>query len=174
MLDALRRPYAADHVRRGGQGGLDVAARVTRRRQQVVVLGIDARRARLERFGGVEHRGQRLVFDLDQLRRLARDARGFGGDRRQHVADVARLLALGDEAGPVGVDLADPAVARHVLGGRDRGDAGKRERLGDVDAHDPRARVRRQHEDAVKHAGRVDVGDERPLRRARVRRPGSA
>ena len=84
-------------MRRGGQGGLDVAARVARRRQQIVVLGIDARRARLQRFGGVEHRGQGLVFDLDQLRRLAGDARGFGGDGGEHVADAARLLALGDE-----------------------------------------------------------------------------
>ena len=163
MLDALRRPDAADHVRRCGQGGLDVAARVARRREQVVVLGIDARRARLERLGGVEHRGQRLVLDLDQLRRLARDARGFGGDSGEHVADVARLLALGDEAGPVGVDQPDPAFARHVLGGRDGDDAGKRARLGDVDLDDPRARVRRQRDDAVKQPGRVDVGDERPL-----------
>ena len=77
--------------------------------------------------------GQRLVFDLDQLRRLARDARGFGGDRGEHVADAARLLALGDEDGPVLVDLADPALARHVLGGRDGDDAGQRQRLGDVD-----------------------------------------
>ena len=163
MLDALRRPCAADHMGRGGQGGLDVAARVARRREQVVMLGVDARRAGLQRFGGVEHGGQRLVFDLDQLDRLARDARGFGGDRGEHVADAARLFALGDETGPVLVDLADPALARHVLGGGDRDDAGQRARPGDVDLDDAGARMRRQRDDAIEQAGRVDVGDERPL-----------
>ena len=174
VLDALGRPCAADDVRRGGEGGVDVAARVARRRQPIVMLGVDARRARLQRLGGVEHGGQRLVRDLDQLRRLAGDARRLGGDGGQHVADAARLLAFGDEDGPVGIDLADPAFARHVLGGRDRRDAGQRQRLGDVDLDDARARVRRQRDDAVEQSGRVDVGDERPLAEREFGRPDSA
>ena len=163
MLDALRRPDAADHVRRLGERRLHVAPGVARDRQDVVVPGVDLRRARLDRLGGVEHRRQRLVFDLDEARRLAGDARTLGGHRRHHVADAAHLFALGDETGPVLVDLADPAVARHVLGGRHRDDAGKRERLGGVDPDDAGARIAGQHDDAVQHAGDVDVGDEGPL-----------
>ena len=163
VLDALRRPLARDDMRGGGERGLDVAARVARRREHVVVPRIDRRRAGPDRLGGVEHRGQGLVLDLDELRRLAGEARRLGGHRRQHVADIARLLALGDEDRPVGNDLPDPAVARHVGGGRDRGDARQGQRLRDVDADDPGARVLRQHDGAVEQAGRVDVGDERPL-----------
>ena len=163
VLDALRRPCAADHVGRGGERGVDVAAREARMRQQVVMLRIDARRAGLQRLGRVEQRRQRFVFDLDQLRRLAGDARRLGGDGGDDVADIARLLALGDEDRPVLVDLPDPALARHVLGGGDRDDAGQRQRLGDVDLDDARASVRRQHDDAVQQPRRVDVGDERPL-----------
>ena len=124
---------------------------------------IDLRRAGPDRLGGVEHRRQRLVFDLDQRGRFAGAARRVGGDRRQYVADIARLLALGDEDGPVGMDLPDPAIARHVGGGRDCGDPGQRERLGNIDAHDPGARMRRQDDGAVDEAGRLDVGDEGAL-----------
>ena len=120
MLDALGPPHAADHMGRGGQGGLDVAAPVVGLRQQVVVLGVDARRARLDRVSGIERRQQGLVIDFDQLGRLARNPRRLGGDRGDDVADAARLLAFGDEAGPVGVDLADPAVAGHIGGRGDR------------------------------------------------------
>ena len=48
VLDALGRPFAADDMRRRGERRLDVAARIARRREHVVVLGIDLRRARLD------------------------------------------------------------------------------------------------------------------------------
>ena len=126
VLDALRPPFAADDMGRGGERRVHVAARVARRREHVAVPGIDLRRAGLDRLRRVEHRGQRLVFDVDERRGLSGERGRFGGHRREHVADIARLLALGDEDGPVGVDLPDPAVARDIGRGRNRGDAWRR------------------------------------------------
>ena len=162
MLDALRRPGAGDHMRRGGQRRVHVAARIARDRQDVRMPGIHLRRARLDRFGGVEHGRQHLVLYFDEMGGFARDAHALGGHRGNHVADAAHLFALGDEARPVGKDLADPAVARHVPRGRHRGDAGNREGLRGVDPNDPGARVRRQHDSAIQHVRNVDVGNERP------------
>ncbi len=169
VLDPLGLPFAADDMRRRGERGLDVAARVARCREHVAVLRIDLRRAGPDRLGRVEHRGQGLVVDLDPRGRFAGEARRFGRNRGQHVADIPRLFAFGDEHGPVGKNLPDPAVAGNVGGGRDRCDPRQRKRLRDVDAQHPRAGVRRQNDCAIEEAGRVDVGDERARSQRKLR-----
>ena len=65
----------------------------------------------------VEHRREHLVVDLDQRGRARARCARRRRRRRRDVADAARLLADGDEAGPVGVDQAVPALARDVGGG---------------------------------------------------------
>ncbi len=46
-------------------------------------------RTRLQRRAAVNNRRQRLVIDLDQLRRLARDLRAVGDDKADRIADMA-------------------------------------------------------------------------------------
>ncbi len=162
MLDTLGLPFAADDMGGGRERGIDVAARVPGDRKHIPVPGIDLPRSWPDRFSRVEHRTQQVVLDLDERRGLPGKPRRFGGDRGKYVADIARLFAFGDEDGPVGVDLPDPAVAPDVCGRGDRGDPAQRQSFGDVEAHDFSAGVFRQHDGAVEKPGRVDVGDEWP------------
>ncbi len=157
MLDALGLPGVARHVGARRQRRVHVAAPDHRAREQVLVARIHLRGTRGQRVVGRQHRRQRLVGDLDQRRRGARGHLAVGRHRGEHVADVAHLFALGHERRPVGVEDAVPALAGHVLRGRHRHHAGLRERLRDVDADHPRARVRRQVQGAEQHAGGTQV-----------------
>ncbi len=163
MLDALRGPGAADHMRAGGERGVGVAAPHDRALEQVLVLRVDARRVGFERAPRVEHRRQHLVADVDQRGRLARGVAVDRGDGRQHVADAAHLFALGDEARPVVEQQSDPALAWHVGGGGDGAHAGQRAGARGVDAQHAGARMRRQHQRAVQHAGPGQIADEGPV-----------
>ena len=81
-----------------------------------VRLGMDQRRARLERVVRVGEDRQILVFDLDQLQRGFCDGLGLGrhgGDlvaRAAHAVGLQREVILGD---------ADRALVRHVGCGDD-------------------------------------------------------
>ena len=57
-------------------------------------------------------RPQRPVLDFDQLGRGARGVAVAGDDEREHVAEVRRAPAFGDEHRPVLVDQADAQLAR--------------------------------------------------------------
>ena len=70
-------------------------------------------RVRLERGERVGDRLEHLVLDVDERRGLARRVPRLGDDDREHVADVARRLALGDELRPV---LRDRAPATRSPG----------------------------------------------------------
>ena len=74
---------------------------------------------------GIEDGRQGLVLDLDQRRRRARGPRVVGRHRGEDVADAAHLLALGHEAGPVGVQEAVPPLAGHVRGRDDGAHSGR-------------------------------------------------
>ena len=162
LLDALRPPGSGHHVGGSGQGRVDVAAFDARHLQDIVVLGIDPRRARLDRLGRVDHRRAHLVFDLHQFGGSARRVSTIRGNRRQAIGDRAHLLALGNEARPILVDEADPAAARHVLGGGNRHHAGQSQRLRHVDAFHQRPRMVRQHHGAMQQSRHLDIGKERP------------
>ena len=163
-----------DDVRARRERRVGVAAPDDGVREQVLVLRIDLRRAGRERVARVEHRREHLVLHVDERGGLARRAPVDGGHRREDVADAAHLFALGDEARPVVVDQAVPALAGDVGGRDDRDDAGMRPRARRVDAPHPGARVRRQHDGAVQQARPRQVVDVGPLAERPGRAPGSA
>ena len=151
VLDALSLPVALDHVRARSQRRVDVTAGERRLGEFVGIGRVHLRRAVGDRRFGIEHRLEHLEVDLDQLRRAARDTLVFGGDDGDEVADTAGGLADRDEARPVRVDQAVPAVARHVGGGGDRDHTLERFGLRRVDRSQPRPRVGRQQHRAVQH-----------------------
>ena len=103
--------------------------RMTECDSRLACVGLTCGAPGCERRRGLEHRREQLVLDVDQRRGLARGVRVDGGDGGEHVADAAHLLAFGDEARPVVLEEAVPALARHVGGGRDRDDARQGARL---------------------------------------------
>ena len=127
---------------------------------------VELRGAGLRGFDSFDHRGERLVVDLDQVRGVAREVGRLGDDHRHGVAHVARLV---DRQHVVGRDLdvrEEPAdgerlhAARHqVLAGVDGDDALGVPRGRRVDALDARVRVRAAHEGRVGGAGQLHVVD---------------
>ena len=117
---------------------------------------VQERCARPHRFFRIEHRRQRLVFDLDQVERL------FGGvlvDRRDgcHLfADVAHGV---DGQRQVVARLRKIAVldAGKVLPGDDGANARQGFGATRIDAHDPGVRMRASQQLAVQHSGHADV-----------------
>ena len=101
----------------------------------------------LQRLQRIEHRRQRLVLDVDELRGFARRVPIDRSHGRQHIPDTPNLLPLGDKAGPVLVD-AGRTTARQARQPpsprRRRPERALRARR--VDANHARARVRRQHQ----------------------------
>ena len=105
---------------------------------------------RLER---VEHDGQRLVLDLDQVARVLGDVAVLGDHGRDRLAVVAHLLdrdhVLDDRAGAEGGQRR--RVLGHVGAGDDADHARQRLRLRGVDGDDARVRVRAAHDRRVRH-----------------------
>ena len=130
---------------------------------------MDQRRIGREGLRGRHDGRQRVVLDLQQLRRIARMVERVGRDHGDDVADMAHLarrhrqmvgLAMAI-AGRV-LDLADrrqmaDLVRYKVVGGVDRRDAGRGEGGRLVDAGKPRMGVRRAHEQDGKRIGRRGV-----------------
>jgi hypothetical protein len=125
VLDALRLPRAAHHVRAGSERGVGIAAADDRLRQQVRVRRVHLRRARRQRLFRIEHGRQRFVLDRDQRRGLARGVPIDRRDRGEHVPHAPDFFAFRDEPRPVVVQQAVPAVARHVTRRDDGHDAGQ-------------------------------------------------
>ena len=130
---------------------------------------VQRRRALLRRLGRIDHRGQHVVVDLDQLGGVARRVLRLGDHYRDVVADVARLalrerrvrrllhrLAVGAGDQPAAGQPADLAGGE-VLAGVDRQHAGRLERLVLLDRLDLGVRVRRAHERGVGLPGQGDV-----------------
>lgn len=112
----------------------------------------------LERVGyGVED----FVFDVNQRRRRSRRLARLGRDGRQHVADIASRLALGDELRPVGDDQALVPLPRDVSPGDDARDPRVRRSAIRVDPADDRPRMVGEAEGAEEHPGDAHIIDER-------------
>ena len=109
----------------------------------------------------VEDRLANLVLDVDQRGGFAGSPPGGGGHGRQHVADVAGLLALRDHQWPVGEDEALVARAGDLLG-RDHADnAGDGLCPAGVDPAHEGPRVRGERDRPVEHPRDGHVADER-------------
>ena len=110
----------------------------------------------------VEERRQDFVID----RYAGGCGAGFGFGFRNHagqrVADVAGDFPGLDVDGPVlGVE-AEYAFAGDVLGGEDADDAGHGFGLSGADGEHAGAGMSAEHDGPVRHAGRVEIVDERP------------
>ena len=112
--------------------------------------------------------GERVVFDLDQLGRIARELTGRGaycGDRLAHVPHAAdRERVVLDVPARLDGHLEERIRVDRDLVARDRPvHALQLERLGDVDGDDLRVRVRRADEVDVAHPVAAHVVEERAL-----------
>ena len=131
-------------------------------------LLVEDGRAGLERDPGVDDDVERLVVDLDQLRRVAGELARLGDDRGDGLAEVAHLAdrerVVPDLAAGVGGDLEERVGEDRDLVARQRAvDPRQRERGADVDRADARVRVRRAHEMQVAHPVPLDVVEEDAL-----------
>ncbi len=158
VLDELRAVRLGDDVRSARERGVHVAPLHARDRENVAAR-MQERCVLLERVEGVGDRVEHLVLDLHERRRLAGGMTALGRDGGEHVTDVRRHLALGDELSPVLRQGALRALALHVGGGHHRDDPGVSRRLRRVDPDDARARVVREAERSVQHPGLDEVAD---------------
>ncbi len=100
--DARDDEMLARDVMRLGESGIDrgLVADLEKVRDVVGAIRPDRRRAGLHRIAGQHDRGQRLVIDLDALRRVFRFGEAFGDDIGDLVADEMRLRRVrGRDAG---------------------------------------------------------------------------
>ena len=163
LLDPLGLERLPHDVGRRRQRGLDVAAPGVGRAGQLVAVQLPhGVLVGGQRGVGVDHRRQHLVVHLDQGGRPLGRGPVAGHDDGQHVAEVRRPPALGDEHRPVLVDQPDPQLARDVGRGQDRLDPGHGRRRGGVDAQDVGPGVVGQPQDPVEQALGEQVVDERP------------
>ena len=139
-----------------------LVARLPGRAGEVVDLAVlvvaDQRRVGIKRLAGVDDRRQRLVLDVDQRQRVARDVLVGGDHERDLLALEADLVAGQHGLGVVG-DRRHPGQPERleVLGGDHRRDAGERERGRGVDRDDPGVGVGAAQDRAVDHPGQADV-----------------
>ncbi len=110
---------------------------------------------------GVDDRLERLVLDVDPLRRAAGLLRVLGSDERHRLAEVAHAVArqhrLVGKLEAVGLRARDVAVGEHGV------HAGHRQRLRDVDLDHARVRVRATNGVAPEHPRGEEVARVREL-----------
>ncbi len=152
-----------------GEGGVEVAPRVEARPHEVPAgIVVQHGRVGILRLPCVDHRRQRLVVDLDELRRVARELPRLGDDGDDRLADVAHLADRERVVLDVGArharDLEERlGEGRDLLAGQRPVDAVERLGRRDVDARDVRVRVRAAHEVEIAHPVPLDVVDEDAL-----------
>ena len=113
VLEALRETTCAAPARARRVAALDA------RDREHVPRFVERRRAVGERLDG-DVTGSSTSYSTSTSAAASRAAwRRLGGDGGEHVADVRRLLADGDELGPVARERALRALARNVGGGDD-------------------------------------------------------
>jgi hypothetical protein len=118
-----------------------------------------------ERRLRLEHRGQLVVVDVNQVARLRQHVLGLGDDQRDRLAPESHPvggqdLHAGLQRGHLDgltrhVDPDD--VVRHVLAEQHRDHPRHRERRAGVPRGDARRRHRRAHQPGVQHAGEGQV-----------------
>ena len=118
----------------------------------------DQRRVRVERFAGVDDRGQRLVLDVDQLERVVRRVLVRRDHERDFLALESDLVTCEHGLGVVG-DRRHPGEPERleVLGGDDCRDVGVGEGPRGVDRENARVRVRASQQCSVDHPRQPDV-----------------
>ena len=111
----------------------------------------------------VDHRGQRLVLDLDELQRVLGQVAAVRDDDRDALADVPHLVRRQAAPGVPGRVGAEVGHRVAQLGGVGAGDhrvhAGCGQSLGGLDPQDPGVRVRAAQHGGVQGAGGDPVGD---------------
>ena len=158
-----------DDLVRLGERGVEVAPLVDALPHQVAAgVLVDRGHALVARVTRVGDRVDRLVFDLDELGRVARELARLGDDGDDRLADVAHLADRERVVLQVRArhrrDLEERiGQRRDLLAGQRPVDARRRLRLRDVDRGDVRVRVRRAHEVDEAHAVPLDVVDEDAL-----------
>ena len=170
---AMLEQLLAKDMRRGAEGGIDIAVgRGEARRDIAVTLGVAAWRVGLHRVTAVTHRRQGLVIDQDRSSRVLGAMAAVGDDDRQRLADIADLVAREAELRD---QLADRRVGHqhrharlaHALGqvgrGEDGVNAGHGARRGGIDRTDAGMGVGRAQERGLERAGKMDVVDEAAL-----------
>ena len=165
-LAAGARPAQAalDHVGGAGEFLLDRAEEIVAMLGDIVraALGMQHRiAARIDRLHHVGDGRQRLVFDLDESDGVLGDVAAIGDDQRHRLADMAHLAerdaALLDRR--VGKARQRPGLARRLLAGDHRGDAGQRRGRALVDRLDAGVRMRAAQHRGVRHVRQRDVVD---------------
>ena len=144
-----------------GEGRLEVRTPGVRAGRQHVRVGAPHRQwcVVVERGAGVGVGGVDVVGDLDQLGCGTGVVTGVGDDDGEHVARIRGAAADGDHHRPVLVDDPDAQLARQVISGEHRLDAGCCERGRRIDRHDVGTGVIGQMERGVEHPGHPDVVD---------------
>ena len=139
-------------VERGVRIAVCEAAPVRDVRAQLVM---QQRRALFHRPLRVDGGLQRLILDLDKVERVLGDIAVLGDDHRHRLADKAHLVDGDRVVGDGDLDDArDRARDRGHLGARDdAGDARQGARLGGIDIHDARMRMRRAQDGGVLEVG---------------------
>ena len=128
-----------------------------------------------QRLFGIDDRGQRFVFDLDQIAGVLGDVAILRRHRRHRLADVAHSV-MGDHrlehrrARPGGERVAD---FRGIGAGHHAKDAGERLSLAHVDGDDPGMGMGAPQHRRVRHLGQIHVVGIDPLadQEARVLHP---
>jgi hypothetical protein len=146
---------AEDLVGTFGVAGLPVEDVVAGCARDVVA---DDRRVGVQRAAGVGHRGQRLVFHVDQLERVPGRVVVLGHHER-HLLALEPDLADGQHGLPVSGQGRHPGQVAVLerLAGDDRLDLGVGLGRDRVDGDDPGVRVGAAQHRAVEHAGQVHV-----------------
>jgi hypothetical protein len=126
------------------------------------------RRAGFERRARVDHRGERVIFDGDELGGVLRGNRAVGDNHRHRLADMHD--PLGCERRAVRHDqslaaapgerrmAADTAEPLHIFRGEHADDAARAKRSGDVQARDAGKGMRRTHESGIGLVRQRNIG----------------
>ena len=159
------QPLDLDHVVGLGERLVDVAPVEDPRPHGVRACVVVEDRLVLQRLLGVDEHGQRVVLDLDQISRVARELTGRradGGDRLARVPNSAhRERVVLDVPARLDRHLEERIrVDRDLVAGDGPVHPVELERLRDVDRDDLRVRVRGADEVDVAHPVPADVVEE--------------
>jgi hypothetical protein len=172
-MDAGDDVFALDDMRRRGESriGRRFVAGLEDMADVVGVLLPDARRARLHRVLGINHRRQFLIIDLDQHGGVLRCGERLRDDHRHRIADIAHFAAREARMRPregrraVGAFPRQGEPRRAELFRRDirlrenSEHAGRGLRGARVDGRDFRMRMRRAQEVSIRLPRQADVVD---------------
>ena len=118
-------------------------------------LGMQQRRIRTHRFQRIEHRGQRLIFHVDEIEGLLNGVTVDGGDGRDLLADIAHAILR--QHGFIQQAYAFKA-RRNLFSGKDGFNAAEFLRPADIDLHHASVRIGAAQKPGPKRARAHNVG----------------